>query len=284
MSIIGNVTAAPNRLEMLIDFVKNDTKSYTKNELVELFSPSNGSESSAVFDNVYTVADSLGLFNYDEQEKGSSKVLLNPMLKNQQLVNYIRDKIFEKEFIHKDKFSYALAWFLLQDPKNPLGWSDTLDIKVTSDLNNAFGGFQLSGLNKGQQFFYWCEYLGFSKKISVGSKIYVIPDPTKVIEKELVTLFENKKEVSVELFLNNLSKKIPVFETGWIRDEIEANAITSLKRLKGTISGSTSLALLRLEHKGKIKMLSKSDAEIFPLKGISKKITHIQYLGEENIK
>ncbi len=282
MSIIGSPTVVPNRLEMLINFIRDSEKKYTKNELEVLFSPTNASESedNAVFNEVYGVASLLELFLDDEQDKGSPKITLNIKIKNKKIRSYILDKIFEKEFTHKDTFSYALAWFLQQNPKNPIDRSDNIKIKVTNDLNNNFGDFGLTNYTKSQIFFYWCEYLGFSRKITIGSKTYVFPDPTQIMEEMLLSLFEKNDELSVEMFLMGLSKQLPVFETGWIRDEIEAKTIASLLRTKGTLSDSTSLALLRLEDKGKIKLLSKSDAEIFPLNGISKNITHIEYLGE----
>ncbi len=281
MSIISNFTVAPNRLEMLIEFLRQHEDGYTKNELEIMFSPiNNGSDNNAVFNEVFKVAGLLGLLVDIEQSKGSSKITLNPKLKNKKTKNYILNKIFEKEFTQHDTLSHALTWILLQDPRHPIDWTDNIKTKVTNDLSKGFQDLDLSNNSKSQHFFYWSEYLGFTRKITVGSKTYVFPDPTQIMEEMLISLFEKNDELSVEMFLMGLSKQLPVFEMGWIRDEIEAKTIASLLRTKGTLSYSTSLALLRLEDKGKIKLISKSDAEIFPLNGISKNITHIAYLGE----
>ena len=280
MSILSNFAAEPNRLEMLVDFLKSEKKSYTKSELEDLFSPSSGRGESSVFKEVYSVADSLSIFNFEEQESGSSLISLNSTLKKQPLITYIEEQIFKKEFALKDKFAFAVSWLLIQSPKKPIDWSDNISTRVSRDLNDEFSELELTNNSRSQHFIYWCQYLGFVQKVAIGIKPYVIPDPTKAIMRHMKNIFSVDREMEFSVFLNKLSDVIPVLEYGWIRELIEDKAIGELKRNPEEVSISTSLALLRLEEKGMIKLLSKSDADVVSLSGIiNKRITHIKYTG-----
>ncbi len=280
MSILSNFAAEPNRLEMLVDFLKNEKKGYTKSELEDLFSPSSGRGESSVFKEVYSIATALEVFEFEEQESGSSLISLKSELKKKPLINYIEEQIFKKEFALRDKFAFAIAWLLIQDSKKPLDWSDNISTKVSQDLNNEFSELELTNNSRSQHFFYWCQYLGFLQKVAIGSKSHVLPDPTKAITRHLHNLFGKDKELKFNDFIVKLSENLPVLEYGWIRDSIEDKARDGLQRNSESVSVSTSLALLRLEERGVIKLLSKSDADVMSLSGIeNKRITHIQYTG-----
>jgi len=280
MSILSNFAAEPNRLELLVDFLKSEKKGYTKTELEDLFSPPSGRGKSSVFKEVYTVADSLAVFEFKEQENGSDLIFLKTDLRKKLLVGHIEDMIFKKEFSLKDKFAYAISWILLQDPKYPIDWSDNISSRVSKDLNNEFGELELTNKERFQHFIYWCQYLGFIQKVAINANTYVIPDPTNAIERHMQSVFNAQKEMRFEDFLYRLAEALPVMEYGWIRDSIEEKARDGLQRNVESVSTSTSLALLRLEERGIIQLLSKSDADVISLSGIAnKRITHIQYLG-----
>ena len=110
MSIISNFTAEPNRLEMVIEYLKSTKKQFTKKELEDVFSPSNARGSSSVFREVFTILESLDLLKID-----NDFIKLN-LPKTKQPINLIvRDAIFNKDFSNKDDFSLALAWFQSQN-------------------------------------------------------------------------------------------------------------------------------------------------------------------------
>ncbi|WP_373031952.1 protein DpdG [Sulfurovum sp.] len=281
MSIVSNFAAEPNRLEMLVNFLKSVTRGYTKTELEELFSPSSGRGESSVFKEVYSVADSLGIIELEEQDSGASLVQLNHHLKKEPLISYIENQIFKQEFVLKDKFSFAAAWLLIQNPQNPIDWADNISSRVTQDLSNGeFGELELTNNSRSQHFSYWCQYLGFSSKVSISGKTHIIPDPTPAILRHLKSIFQDSKEVEIEKFLNVIVEKLPVLERGWIRDKVESVSREGLQRNENELSYSTSLALLRLEEKGIIKLLSKSDANVMRLNSAAnRRISHIQYTG-----
>ena len=278
MSILKNTLAEANRLELLISFLKKETRGYTKSELEDLFSPKSGRKESSVFKEVYNLANGIDIFDFKEQENGQLLIYLNKEVKTKNLIEYIESKIFTKEYSQKDKFALALGWLLIQDPRYPIKWSDNVTTKVSQDLNNEYE----LGLNSSnnQHFSYWTQYLGYSNKVSIKGKTHLIPDPTKAISRHIKDIFTNEKEMKFSSFLNRLSNKIPVLEYGWIRNSIEDKARDGLERNTEEVSISTSLALLRLEEKGIIKLLSTSDADVISLSGIkNKRITHIQYTG-----
>lgn len=280
MSILSNFAAEPNRLEMLVNFLRSENKTYTRSELEDLFSPKSGRGESSVFKEVYSVANSLDIFEFEEQESGSSRISIKKELKNQSLINYLENKIFEKEFVLQDSLSFAISWLLIQNPKYPIDWSDNISTRIAKDLNNEFGELELTNNSRSQHFIYWCQYLGFSQKVSIGTKTFVIPDPTNIIFRHVSNIFSDTNELKIGDFIKKLSSKLPVFEDGWIRELVEDKAKEGLERNEQFISYSTSLALLRLEEKGSITLLSKSDADVMPFSGVeNRRITHIQYLG-----
>lgn len=276
MSIIGNFTAQPNRVEMLIDFLKKDKKLYRKSDLEERFSP----KSSSVFREVYGIVESLKLV---EIEKDIVKLKVeNPKQLTSQI---IKEAIFKDDFMKKDDFGLALSWFLVQNTEslNSLEWSEQVNNMVLKDLNEEFGELDLTNNSRWQHFGYWAIYLGFATKISIAKKDYLCPDPTEAIEHELERIFKESKELLIKDFFEYLVKEIPVLEFGSVRNKILDRAREGLQLPDNLLSFSTSLALLRLEKRGLISLEHKSDADSFSLQNNSENsriISHIVYRGK----
>ncbi|MCK4440540.1 MAG: hypothetical protein KAU90_00945, partial [Sulfurovaceae bacterium] len=97
MSIIGQPTGEPNRIEMLINFLKENKKSYSKLDLEINFSPPNGKKNKeakgSTFKDVYIITESLGLV---EIEKDIVKLKIkNPKQLTSQT---IKEAIFKDDF------------------------------------------------------------------------------------------------------------------------------------------------------------------------------------------
>lgn len=276
MSIISNFTAEANRLEMVIKYLKNTKKQYTKQELEDVFSPSNARGSSSVFKEVYTVLEALGLLKVD-----NDFVKLNLPQVKQSILFTIRDAVFNKEFLERDDFSLTLAWFLTQNSIKNLHWSDNVVNTVSSDLNDDYLELDLTNNSRWQHFGYWCIYLGFATKIYIAEKTYLCPDPTEAISNELKSIYLKTKELTIKEFLLSLSTTLPVLEYGSIRKKINEAIREGLQLPEDTLSKSTSLALLRLESRNIIKLVHKADADSVLIQdGIKNKtISHIEYLG-----
>lgn len=277
MSIISNFTAEPNRLEMVIKYLKNTKKQYTKQELEDVFSPSNARGSSSVFREVYVVLESLGLLKIE-----NDFIKLNLPKTKQSILLTIREALFDKDFLKKDDFSLALSWLQAQNSIENLDWSDSVSNIVNSDLNDDYLELDLTNNSRWQHFGYWCVYLGFATKVYIAEKIYLCPDPTEAISHEIKTIFTKTKEMNIKGFFLSLSTTLPVLEYGSIRKKINESIREGLQLPEDTLSKSTSLALLRLENRNIIKLIHKSDADSVLIQddNNNKTISHIEYLGK----
>lgn len=276
MSIISNFTAQPNRVEMLIDFLKKDKKQYSKSSLEAMFSPT----SSSIFREVYGVVDSLELIEIKDDI-----VKLKIENPKQATSQTIKEAIFKKEFIEKDELALALAWLLIQNRLSfdSLGWSGQVNNMVLKDLNEEFGELDLTNNSRWQHFGYWAIYLGFATKISIAEEDYLSPDPTEVIAYELKRVFKESRELPIRDFFEYLAKEIPLLEFGSVRNRITSKAREGLQLADNLLSFSTSLALLRLEKRGLILLEQKSDADSLSLQINNKDsriISHIVYRGK----
>jgi len=275
MSIIGNWTATPNRAEMLIEFIKNENKQYKKIDLEELFTP----QSPTAFRENYNTLESLQLIKVE-----NDIVKLNVEKSKLSTLQLIKNSIFNNEFVYKDNFVYALAWLMIQDSKSmqDLDWQGQVNSLIKNDLNESFSELDLTNNSSWQHFYYWCNYLGFATKSYISKSIYICPDPTEAISNELVLIFEEKNELKINEFLKLLSQKIPVFEFGSARIKVMENIREGLSLASNQLSFATSLALLRLEERGIIKLEQKSDADSMSLKNSNEDriISHILYLGK----
>lgn len=275
MNIASKSTATPNRVEILLDFIKSENKQYTKKELQELFSP----QSDSVFKDNFSVLESLGLIIIEDDI-----VKLNINSTKHPMREIIKNEIFNDEFMYKDNFVYSLAWLMVQnsDSIEGLGWSGQVNNTILKDLLGSFGELDLTSNAPWQNFFYWCNYLGFATKSTIGQDTYIIPDPTDAVFHELKFIFAGSKELKIKDFLKNLAKSIPVLEFGTARNKILESIREGLNLNDNQLSFATSLALLRLEDRKLITLEQKSDAESMTLKSLNENriISHIKYVGK----
>lgn len=281
MSIIGTPTSAPNRVEMMLDFLKNTKKQYTKDELEILFSPPKGKQNEdakgSTFKEVYAVVESLGLIQIKDDQ-----IILTLPDKKRPYREIIKEIIFNPDFIKNDKFAYAVAWLQTQKSIENLGWQDVVKNIINQDFNDNFGDFNLTSNLRWQHFGYWCIYLGLANIITISDKDYICPDPTEAINNELAYVFKEKKELPIRDVMNRLSKALPILEFGHIRKDLNESIREGLYLADNQLSFATSLAFFRLEERQQIKLHHKSDAESMSLQNGdgSEVISHIIYLGK----
>jgi len=273
MSIISQFTAGPNRVEMLIDFLKTNKNKYTKKDLENIFSPQSGS----VFKEVFKVVEMLNLLTLKED-----LVFHNIENKKQSTIQTIKNALFNIDYIKDDNFNLSLAWLLVQHPKEMISFKDNVGNRLLKDLTEQVSDIELTNTANFQHFIYWCEYLGFVNKIAMSGEIFINPDPTIAIKEELKVNFKKNITLTIKDFLIKLSANLPVLEYGYVREKIEPMLRDGLVLPIDTLSYSTSLAILRLEQQNIIALESKSDADIITLQdGINnRRISHIRYLGQ----
>ncbi|RLA82176.1 MAG: hypothetical protein DRG78_07975 [Epsilonproteobacteria bacterium] len=273
MSIISQFTAGPNRVEMLIDFLKTNKSKYTKKDLENIFSPQSGS----VFKEVFKVVEMLNLLTIKED-----LVLHNIENKKQNTLKIIKDAIFNIDYIKDDNFNLSLAWLLVQHPQEMISFQDNVGNRLVKDLSEQVSELELTNTANFQHFIYWCEYLGFVNKISISGETFISPDPTIAIKEELNINFKKNTTFTVKDFFIMLSKNLPILEYGYVREKITPMLRDGLFIPIDTLSYSTSLAILRLEQQHIVSLESKADADIIILQDgtNNQRISHIKYLGQ----
>lgn len=265
MSVFTNkLTVTPNRIEMLIEFLKSTSKSYTRKQLQEQFSPN----SEAVFNDVFKASEILNLI---EVEKDTVKLNIDNKKTTYQI---IQESIFNIDS-NDDNFLIILAWFLSLDKNHFPAWDDNVSGMIDKDLNGLIN--ESLSAQAWQNFVYWIQYLGFSTQLVLGNKTCILPDPTNAIKVTLFNTFKISEEIKIVEFLSKLSEVYSVLELGVNRKYIDNHLREGLKLPDNQLSYSTSLAINRLEREGLIELISKADADVVSIE--SKRISHIKILG-----
>jgi hypothetical protein len=164
------------------------------------------------------------------------------------------------------------AWYLAQDAFNaPRNWKD---VEETIAKQFPDGRLGLTNSTPYGNFEDWVCFLGFAWK----HHSVLTPDPTAHLRLRLPQLFLGKANTPHTLpdVLNRLSQICPVFEGGFLREEIER----VLPREGGHLSSTTALALLRLRDEGTIDLTQDSDATtlLLPDGDRVEAVSHITFL------
>ncbi|SEH06417.1 protein DpdG [Candidatus Venteria ishoeyi] len=295
MSVISNFPALPNRLKIYYAYLLDKTKGEEQEKLFNLVAPSsldrkNNSEESKkpLHKDVFAELKLLDLV--EEQE---NKILLKYSPGKRELnsaggLDAYFLALMENRLVlsggvenyGQADFPKALAWFLMQNPANPFEWSNPVgklsDTETTWLRQNA----DIVVTARFQNFLYWTNYLGYTSFVGTN-KPFIIPDPTKAIERHLPNVFDSNSELRMDEFITALGASCPVLENGVVRNDIEAiNPTKSLGREEGHLSKSTSLALKRLDISGKLKLSKHADADVILLDWGSDmgRYSHIQWM------
>jgi hypothetical protein len=139
--------------------------------------------------------------------------------------------------------------------------------------------FDLSNRDRFNSFHYWCRYLGYAELISSKD---LLPDPTVALRRLLPQAMGSDREAAILPLLGRLARLTPVFESGRVRRELEADAKPDFQREPQRLSQSTSLALLRLEQAGSVRLEARSDAQALILNlgaDAPRRISHLEMVG-----
>jgi hypothetical protein len=159
----------------------------------------------------------------------------------------------------------SLAWFLAQDPASgPTSWDSAEGLlreqMGQGEMRAATG---LTNPNPYRMLEYWACYLGFARSYARRGKRVVSADPTAYLRRSLPALFDRKpgRPRSLAGVMNKLKDDCPVLEGGTHRRQTE-KALTGKfpARPENQLSGTTSLAWLRLEEEGLVRLTRDADA------------------------
>lgn len=295
MSVITNWPAVPNRLWILFRYLLDKgEKGEDKERLRASLSPPSllgGEEGenpgTTVFEEILKESKSMGLVD----DLDGSICLRNRFTKREidrigpenlfvrTMENLLLDPDVTQDNGQKN-VAPALAWFLMQDISNPLGFSDNPRNRVANDLGEETKSYDLKANSDFQNLAYWGRYLGYCSWVSIGQTgTIVVPDPTKALARHLQNVFAKENEMRLVDCMSAWAALCPVLEGGLVRQEVEALARPELRREPGTLSQATSLALRRLEERKIIELKRLSDADVITvhLDDKRKGCSHIAY-------
>ena len=193
------------------------------------------------------------------------------------LFKKLTDSKESKEF-GQDEVPDNIAFLLCMDPFKPLKWTgnESNDKKnnqlkeKNEHLKNDMNDDRIKNLVR------WTNFLGFSTMIE---KDFFIPDPTVALERKLPFIFGQSKNLPVVDFIRNMGEQIPVMEGGNVHKGLQSIMKEEYVLENDQFSKSTSLALKRLQERGKITFDSKSDGKTGTIdfgSGNKELITHIK--------
>ncbi len=266
MSVISNLTAMPNRIEIVYRYLGIcEDIGMSKDDLKQALCPP--ALGSGIADDVINEANRLGIIEAtsDGYYRLSRELRKTPALN---FLEWLEARLLDPvqaEKVGQANFPDALAWLLEQDPAEPFEFGDNISGLITAQCGADVGAFELSNRARSQNFVYWAQFLGYTWRLRVGNTEVVMPDPTRAIERHLSHLLAQTGELLIEELLDAWASRSPVLEGGSVRQKIIKLCSSDVLRDPKILSHSTSMALLRLEKRGIIKLERRADALAYTL-------------------
>lgn len=266
MSVISNLLATPNRIEIVYRFlVTYELGKIAKEDLRQVLSPP--ALTGSIANDVINEATRLGIIELTPD----GYYHLSPELRESPSPNFL-DWLEvclldpnRAEKIGQAKFPFALAWLLEQDPAEPFEFGDNISDIITGQCGADVEAFEMTNRARSQNFVYWAQYLGYTWRLRVGSFEGIVPDPTQAIQRHLTSLFKQTEQFLIKELLDMLATRSPVLEGGVARQKVIDLRRSDALRDPKLLSRSTSIAFLRLEERGLIKLERRADALAYTL-------------------
>ncbi|MGO4478711.1 protein DpdG [Massilia sp. 2TAF26] len=180
-------------------------------------------------------------------------------------------------------FARGIAWALAQDIYNLPEAAEKIEAlegsQVTAPRNIFLNRTRWPGLRM------WARYLGFGS----GPDNNFLFDPTEVVRQELPHILGKDETMTAQVFLDQLSARVPVLDGGSYRNQIEMSLKTDTWRKPptGHLSMSLSIALRRLHLNGTIVLELRADAGTGNVIGLTGRnyrswasFSHVRMIGE----
>jgi hypothetical protein len=165
-------------------------------------------------------------------------------------------------------FTHALCWALAQDPFALCqgGWDTLINPMQLDQYTDDTRAFQNDTRWPGFQD--WAPALGFAWTSRIPRKSSFMVDPTEAVDDTLPQLFDDRDDLPQADFFAGLAERLPVVDRGSYRRQVEARLGGTWRRVDDhEVSPSLSLALLRLESAGRLRLELRSDAGLRTLLG-----------------
>ena len=270
---IGEGTVTPNRVWALVSLLRQFDDGLPRSQVEIAIMPDAGDpeRDRATFNNNLREAKGAGLIVEEgERLKISPEAPAAVFDSTVPPALVLADAVFASPEGRNDALGYALAWFLDLDPYSPdverqepaivAGMlNDEVDglTRVTND--HTFGA--LEG---------WAVGLGFAHHSPLPPHA-LVPDPTAHLRARLPPLFSGERELLLSDVTTRLATLIPVLEGGRYRSAVGS------PRKEGHLAKSSSIAWLRLENEGLVRLSQPSDADSIILEDASgfRSVSHV---------
>lgn len=254
MSVISRVAATPNRFTIIIKVLSQAPQNaLDRDELLALISPPNlvpnalneGPDTTAT--NTFLEAIALGIVT--QEAKPSEKITLAEPFRGSKplsLLSYLEPILVGARTdgsTGQDHMPKMLEWLLEQDPRTPVDLYSNLGAETDGILNSNATA---------QQFAYWSRFLGYAWHFrQPDGKWWLVPDPTEALARHLPRILGGEGEAQLVSLPRRWAAHCPVLEGGKHRPFDAGNP---------QFSQSTSLALLRLQETGIIRLTRQADS------------------------
>lgn len=150
----------------------------------------------------------------------------------------------------------GIAWLLRLDPVRPLpwAWADGSEAAVRA----AGLGEVVKNETQWRAFRRWALSLGFTTRAEPSAgKAVLVPDPTTALADLLGGM--TGESTAVE-FRRRLGEALPVADGGVLDTYLSSRGVRADARSEAMLGPATAYALLRLQHRGTVRLLSTADA------------------------
>lgn len=271
MSVISTVEAIPSRLKIIYEYLEGKTAE-DRSRVMAVLAPralarigASGDPSLATVDNSLAEAIQLGLV-LNENGKLTARPIDKALRKKYGLDRAFIDLaewlLLSEESPGRESqrtFPFALAWLLMQSPREPLQFSGNKVNKLRGQIGEG-DEYQLTNESSWQNLCYWARALGYCTWFSSNGEAMVISDPTEALRRHLDAMLPAKEPLRVVDALGLLAKRCTVIDGGVVREEVESRSLGTLRE-SSKLSQSTSFALSRLESLGAVHLRALADAE-----------------------
>lgn len=293
MSIITTAPAVPSRVLALYASLLANPSGEKKLRFESLATPpslrvrgasEDGEATTTLFSSTLRESKLMGLVEEDEERIKVSEAArgkgtkLDPEVR---LKAYLSKVLFDPDRAEETKqrgFMTALAWFLRRSPLEPMGFGDPPHKELLKDLGSNAARTELTKLNTWQNFVYWARFFGFATITGSKDSKWVVPDPAAAIDDVLPAVFGDSDEKPIDAVVTELARIYPVLEGGAVRREVEDWSVAAPEQANDSrLSIATSLALQRLQNRGRIALIGRADAAvaIMSLGNAERRVSHV---------
>ena len=268
MSLLTETDSVPSRVRGLFSYLLTCTSAVNQSDLEKTLSPQVLGDGLERSKKTIKEASDLELIKI----QGNQTIVLhtgltkdecdpkNPDLTNQLLPSIITRLAFTNQDNNSnDDLGQAIAWVLTQSPiDKPIDWNKANKELLALDTDCQGHALGLNDVRFGN-LIHWITYLGFARKEHVGrDAIAIVPDPTIAVRAALKTMLPDKSIKNLSAVMNGLAKILPVIDGGKSYLAL-LKTYPNLAPMPGHVSKALSMAFLRLNAEGVIKLSNLAD-------------------------